>query len=154
MREITLTNRDGMNCQVSDEDFALVSSFNWMTREKRNFYAFRKERKGGKQKTIWMHRFILGEPPDGQEVDHVDGNGLNNQRSNLRFVSRRQNCQNLHTNKTSAFPGVSWDKSPGKWKATIKINRKPVHLGCFSNENDAFAAYREAVEATGDTVIS
>jgi hypothetical protein len=102
-----------------------------------------------------MHRAVIGEPPLGMEVDHIDGNGLNNCRDNLRFVTRRQNMQNnVNASVTSKLPGVSWDKKRGKWKAYIKVDGIHKDIGRFKSEADAFSAYNTAVESLGEKVIS
>lgn len=104
--------------------------------------------------SIDMHRAITGEP-DGMDVDHEDGDGLNNQRWNLRIATHRQNTQNrtrLTSGKTSMFLGVCRSSSPwGKpWRAQIGIGEmgpvraKPVALGRFDSEEDAARAYDAA----------
>jgi len=93
-----------------------------------------------------MHRFLLGSACDGFEVDHWDGNGLNNRRLNIRVASRRQNIQNLvHTRKhSSRFKGVTWDKENRKWRVTIQVDGVPLRLGRFENEEESAAAYDAA----------
>lgn len=91
--------------------------------------------------------------PKGMVVDHIDGNGLNNQRENLRVVTYRQNCQNRHTPKTSIYPGVSWCKYKKRWFASIKINGKNRKLGRYNLEIDAYNAYTDALKSIGETVI-
>ena len=71
------------------------------------------------------------------QVDHVDGNPLNNCKSNLRIVTSRHNCQNRHYSKSSKYPGVSWKPLNKKWTARITINAKEKYLGLFENEHDA-----------------
>lgn len=93
----------------------------------------------------YLHRLILN-APRGVQVDHVDGDGLNNTRANLRFASASQNGANRGPNKTrrpksSRFKGVSLDKGSGLWTAQIKINKKCIHLGRYANEESAARAY-------------
>ena len=154
MKEIPLTQ--GKVALVNDEDFEKLNQFKWCVyRYGHLFYAGRAKSVGRrKQTTIRMHHEIIGKPSKGFETDHEDGNGLNNQRYNLRHVTHRQNCQNYkNIVKTSRYPGVCWYKEGKKWRATIKINGKQKSLGYFMLETDAFAAYRIAVEDLGQIVI-
>lgn len=100
-------------------------------------------------KHVPIHRIILERMlnralADGEEVDHVDGNGLNNCRSNLRLVSRSKNMQNQQKSKrtlTSKYKGVYLRSDGKKWCAQIKINGKTVYLGNFDTEIMAAATY-------------
>ena len=90
------------------------------------------------------------------EIDHIDGNGLNNHKSNLRFVTRRQNMQNAVNSKvkrTSRFPGVSYDSRRDKWKAYIKVSGKHIDIGRFDSEDMAFSAYKNYVKSLGENVL-
>jgi hypothetical protein len=87
--------------------------------------------------------FMEGEmPPDDVEVDHDDGNGENNKWDNIRKVSRKDNAKNLRkcSRNTSGVPGVSWDKTNGKWSARIG----KIFVGRFTNFDDAVKARKEA----------
>ena len=87
--------------------------------------------------TILMHRVILDAPPD-KEVDHIDGNPLNNQRANLRLCSKSDNRCNVPGRKTSksGLKGVSWSGSlPSRpWAAEISRNHKRYRLGYFATK--------------------
>lgn len=85
-------------------------------------------------------------PPE--QIDHIDGNGLNNRLENLRAVSDSENKRNLrkYSNNTSGVSGVIWHKASQKWLAQIKVNRKNIHLGSFIDKSEAVAA-RKAAEA-------
>lgn len=99
-----------------------------------------------------MHRLIMG-APKGKEVDHIDGNGLNNQKSNLRICDRFQNTQNCipRKNTTSKYRGVSWGSRENKWKAQISAFNKSHYIGCFSLETKAAEAYnKKAMELFGE----
>jgi hypothetical protein len=87
----------------------------------------------------------MGEP-EGLQVDHEDGNGLNNQRSNLRIASPTQNQGNARRRKdnTSGYKGVSWYRRTNKWKAHIRVDKKLRHLGYFIDLTDAARAYDAA----------
>lgn len=99
----------------------------------------------GRRRLIYMHRALLGDPA-GLEVDHRDGNGLLNRRSNLRQATRSENNRNRGILKlnTSGFKGVSWDKLARKWRAAIKANDKTIYLGLHDTAEAAHAAYCEA----------
>lgn len=141
MKEIPLTQ--GKVAIVDDEDYPKLIKFKWHARKNKNtFYA------GTHQKSndpiILMHRLILN-PPKGMQTDHINGNGLDNRKENLRAVTHRQNCQNKHIKKSSRFPGVTWSKQHKKWKAQIEINGKNKHLGNYTSEKEAFESYKKAV---------
>ncbi len=95
-----------------------------------------------------MHRTILG-VKKGVEVDHRDGNGLNNQRRNLRRASKSQNqaaYRGACKNKSSRFRGVRWASRYNNWTARITVNGREMHLGCFGVEVSAAAAYNRAAK--------
>lgn len=105
----------------------------------------------GKPKTQLIHWDVMGHPGKEMVTDHKDGNPLNNQKDNLWICSRRDNNKNLrHKNAikdySSKYIGVTWHKPLEKWKAQIKINKKPKHLGYFPNEEDAAQAYQNAYQ--------
>lgn len=101
---------------------------------------------------ILMHREILGLIAGSPDGDHRDGDGLNNRRNNLRVVTKSQNQMNQQKIRgNSRFKGVCWDKSRGKWLATIRFERKSYNLGRFNNESDAACAYdKKAQELFGE----
>lgn len=154
MKEIPLTN--GKIALVDDDDYEWLSQWKWYSRKHRNsFYAQRSIWENGKIRTLQMHIAIMGKR-EGLQIDHMNGNGLDNQRHNLRHLTNRQNAQNLHTNKSSTYPGVHWDKTRHKWKAEILLTSKPrkrKFLGRFENELDAFNAYKEAVQGLGELMV-
>jgi hypothetical protein len=155
MKEIKLTK--GKVALVDDSDFEKLNLHKWCTlKGKRTFYAYRRVglREGGNKELILMHIAITGKPPDGLMLDHKDGNGLNYQRYNLRFVTNRQNCQNQHVPTSSKYPGVCWLKDREKWHARIRITGRVTHLGTYSTEEEAFNAYRRAVESLGETMVA
>lgn len=154
MKRIPLTQ--GKFALVDDNDFDELNQVKWYANKIGNtYYALRYVSfVNGKQRLDFMHQALIGKR-EGLQIDHIDGNGLNNQRNNLRFVTIRQNAQNRkNTIKTSKFPGVCWEKERRRWKATITIDGTQKHLGRFTNERNAFEAYREAVQSIGEAVVA
>jgi hypothetical protein len=148
MKEIFLTQ--GKVTLVDDGDFEKASQYRWRAHRQRNgnFYVETTLKINGEYKTINLHNFLI-KPPRGMMCDHLDGNGLNNQRDNLVIVTSRQNGQNRHDKKTSKYPGVSFHKSTKKWESCIRINGKNKCLGLFSSEQEAFSSYKTAVNDLG-----
>jgi hypothetical protein len=132
MRRIPLTK--GYFALVDDADYEMLSRFKWQVNVlPRAVYAQRGAFVGGKWTTVMMHRTIFGLTDRTLDVDHIDHNGLNNQRSNLRPCTRSQNNMNRRLGKdsTSGIKGVSWKRSDNAWRAQIKLDGKTVHLGFF-----------------------
>ena len=127
---------------VDEADYPRVSSLRW---SHTNGYACRKEPGNIHQS---MHRFILG-LTGGDEVDHVNGDGLDNRRANLRVCSRRDNVRNksVSSNNKCGYKGVShvpYGKRVKRWVAKININGRQKHLGYFSRPDEAAEAYNKA----------
>lgn len=132
---------------IDDEDYGLIVRHTWAAHRQRNtFYATTNARLPEGQKTmLYMHRLILS-PPDGLVTDHIDGDGLNNCRSNLRACTRGQNAgkQKPQAGRSSRFKGVSWHKSRQKWEAYITADGRCTKLGYFLDEREAARAYNGA----------
>ena len=99
-------------------------------------------------KAIDLHRFVMGcEPGDGNLVDHIDHNTLDNRKSNLRLADYTTNQYNRAAQKsnTSGTVGVHLGDN-GKWIARIWVYKKAIHLGSFKNKEDAIKARKEAEE--------
>ena len=152
MKEIKLTQAKiskGKVALVDDADFDWLSHYNWNVIEvyRGRFYAVRDSSLGI---NAFMHRVIMDATP-GLTVDHIDGNGLNNQRSNLRLCTASQNQSNRAKPKwksgcSSGFKGVHWYPSQRKWECQICANGRRVHLGYFEDPREAAAAYNEAAK--------
>lgn len=145
-KEIPLTQ--GKVALVDDEDYARVNSYKWHTQLYRGgCYAVRQIKTAPVQQ-IYMHRFIM-DAPNGLEIDHKNGNGLDNRRSNLRICTESDNRKNrkLNYNNVSGYKGVYWDKKMRKWRAKIKVNRRTIHLGSFTTPESASLAYSHAANA-------
>ncbi|MBN2312335.1 MAG: HNH endonuclease [Sedimentisphaerales bacterium] len=92
---------------------------------------------------IYMHRLIMN-PPSKMQVDHIDGDGLNNQRANLRICTQAENARNRRKHnrrQSSKFKGVCFDKRDDRWRAYIKKSGKRYYLGYFDSEVKAASAY-------------
>lgn len=118
-----------------------------------NYIARRNVRVSGKCTAIIMHRIILERIlrrplKEGEEVDHIDRNPLNNKRANLRLATKSQNRRNCgkRCNNTSGYKGVSFNKRAGKWQAKITFNKKQYNLGYFTDPYLAYMAYCAAAE--------
>jgi hypothetical protein len=131
---------------VDLSDYERVNKFRWcITRRSDKEYAHRRDGK----RFIKMHRFIL-DAQDGEMVDHIDGDGLNNCRSNLRLCTNQQNQFNSRSqiNSKSKYKGVSWHEREGKWSADIRIDKKLKCLGYFDDETEAAQKYDEIAQET------
>lgn len=154
MKEIKLSQqRDNKNKHlnlvacVDDNDFEYLNQFKWYACKYRHtVYAIRNIKlPNGKKRTISMHRIILQLTNPKILCDHIDHNGLNNMRNNLRPVTYKQNSANMSSfkNSSSKYLGVSLEKKK-YWKAQIFINNKILNLGYFTHEKDAALAYNKA----------
>jgi hypothetical protein len=147
MPHITLTQD---RCTiVDDEDFMALVTLGWHcvkmgTTRQPLFYAARNVRgEDGKSRLLLMHRMIMQAPP-GMVVDHINHDGLDNRRSNLRLCTQRDNMQNIRRsdNKTG-FRGV-YKSSLNRWMATIHKDGRPKFLGTFPSPEQAAQAYDNA----------
>lgn len=140
-KKIKLTQ--GKYAIVDEDDFKTLSLFKWCAVKRGNklFYA---QRRGGGG-IIYMHREIL-KPILGMEVDHIDRNGLNNSRANLRICTHAENQRNQSKpkNNKSGVKGVFWDKERKKWCVQIRANGFTKHIGRFDKKEDAIIKRKEA----------
>ena len=142
----------GQFAKVSDHRYEELNKHKWCARwnpSTSSYYAQRSIYPGGRagKTTIQMHREIMGfEPRDGKEVDHWNGDTLDNQDQNLRDGSDGDNpkSRRLNKNSTSGLKGVSWRKQANKWVAQIQNEGKKEFLGYHATKEEAHAAYCEA----------
>lgn len=142
-KELVLSQ--GKVALVDDEDYEWANQWNWCAEKKRNgrFYAGRFDRITKQQ--LVLHREIL-QAPKRMQVDHINGDGLDNRRSNLRLATHTENLRNrgMNSNNRSGYKGVSWHKQRGKWCAKIMVGRRGISLGLFFDPVEAALAYDEA----------
>lgn len=151
-KEIKLTR--GLVAIVDDEDYEELNKYKWhisSSKSSKTCYAERfitiihqnmKIKQKFKQKCIKMHRVIMN-VSSKMQIDHIDGNGLNNQKSNLRICTNKQNMHNNSNlrNGKSGYKGVSYYR--GKIRAQIQPDNKYIHLGYFNTLEEAARAYDE-----------
>ncbi len=155
-KEIVLSR--GTVAIVDDEDYQMLRLIRWhVMRSGKSAYA---------RTATWgesvlghslMHRVIMGNPV-GKDVDHINGNGLDNRKANLRICTTSENLHNADKQRTwrgkgtsSAFKGVYWHSRAKKWAASLACDGKNVHLGLFESEKAAALAFNQvAVSLFGD----
>lgn len=153
MKRIEMRGKHGVGkvAIVDDEDYELLSSRKWWANA--DGYAIARAGSGRKSPSILMHRLLLN-PPRHLQIDHINGNRLDNRRCNLRLCNTAQNNQNMRPGArkgSSQFKGVHWCNERHKWCATIKGANRRYNLGRFDNEEDAARAYDcKAAELFGE----
>lgn len=142
MKKIALGGEKGLGkyMLIDDEDYHLVSSFSWHLRPD-GYASARVHGSYPKGKSILAHKLIMPESSDHQ-VDHINGNGIDNQKSNLRLVTHQQNQWNQKkTSGSSKYKGICWDNERQKWLTQIGFNNKNIYIGRFETEHHAAMAY-------------
>ena len=152
MRTIKLTK--GQVALVDDGSFNLLSQYRWHAGKNPNgkFYARRKSNGENEH----MHRMILN-APNGLDVDHVNGDSLDNRRANLRLCTRSENNMNrgVQCNNSSGYKGVTWNKRKNKFCAQIRKEKRHYHCGYFDKPKDAAISYdMVALMLYGDFAIT
>lgn len=140
----------GKTALVDVEDFEMLSKFKWQHHFRG--YAYRDQyigmtgevgKRRGVHKKVWMHREIM-KTPKNMVTDHINGDRLDNRRSNLRICTQSQNQANslLRKTNTSGYKGISHQKYG--WIARLGVDGKRLYLGWFKNKEEAIKAYNQA----------
>lgn len=140
MKTIPLNN--GMAALVDDEDYEWLSSFTWYARRANKSTELYYAMTTLNERPSRMHRMILGLTSQSQLTDHRNGNGLDNQRHNLRIATRLTNQWNQPPKKGRQFKGVFQNCSG--FFARIRWHKQPIYLGQYHTAQEAAAAYNEA----------
>lgn len=136
-KEIIATN--GRSILIDSVDFVLLSQYNWnVVKIHRKNYARKTSGYNG-ESGKYMHQLILY-APKGLEIDHINGDGLDNRRENLRLASHAQNIVNADFNQNMfGYRGVY--KNRKRYGAQTKVNGKKVHIGTYDTPEEAHQAY-------------
>ena len=145
----------GQVATADDADADLLSGYSWCaTKSKGGYYAIAYVKGSGakNREMILMHRLILGAKA-GQLVDHINRNGLDNRRENIRLCSRRENNRYKikQSNNPGRYKGIWWETARSKWQASICIGtvrgkKKRVYLGRYTDQVEAARAYDKAAK--------
>lgn len=136
-KQIALTQ--GKFAIVDDDDYERASQHRWSCKKApRTAYATRWITINGKETSQMLHRFILNALPH-RLVDHINGNGLDCRKSNLRLCSNAQNSMNRRRVSKSHYKGIR--KVINRWQAELQVNGKRVHIGSFISPEQAARAY-------------
>lgn len=141
----------GYETIVDDKYFDILNKRKWFINYSNGVprYAAFTFRKNKNNYCTLMHRMIMeleGYKIKGKQIDHINGNGLDNRLENLRLASHSENQRNskLRKDNTSGYKGVVWNKRDKVWFALLRIGKKRLNLGSFDNKIDAAKAYNEA----------
>jgi len=145
-KEILLTA--GQVAIVDEDDYERLNKLSWQV-SSRGYANRRVYLKGNQYSTLIMHREIM-QPPDDMQVDHINGNKLDNRKQNLRICTASQNSMNSNRQK-GLYRGVTWHKRDRKWRANIGANREKIYIGQFDCPHEAAKAYnKKALELHGE----
>ncbi len=144
-RRIPLTK--GKFAIVDPEDYNRLNKFKWRISSARlTYYAQRAQKVNGKWTSVMMHRQVI-DVPDDMVVDHINHNGLDNRKANLRPATPAQNCWNTRFKKGAGrFRGVVWNKKRKKWRVQISRGNKNIYTRFFDDEIEAAKAYDQAAK--------
>ncbi len=147
---VVIPLRPGKSAIVDVADYSLVCKYGWSLKDSdpsKEYVHGRVKQLDGRSKTITLHRFILQLTDPKQQVDHINGDSLDNRRANLRVCSGRNNSFNRKKDKrttlTSKYKGVH-KRENGRWRAAIRVDWKLINLGTFLDELGAAKAYNAA----------
>ena len=142
---VTITYPNKMSMLVDPCDVELATRYSWCRHC--SGYAWRSTKDHENRTHIFFHRELLN-PSPGEQVDHINGNKLDNRRSNLRICSHGENQMNskLQKNNTTGFKGVRPHNVSGKFNARIGVGKKRKSLGYYNTAEEAHAAYCKAAK--------
>lgn len=146
----TLYLTDGRPFQVDDADEARVAAYRWYAGGSRHRYAARSAYSQGQKTTLYLHRWLLEAGP-GEQVDHIDGNTLDNRRANLRLCTRKENSRNhpgRPNQRRSRYKGVEYRTDGVRrrpWYAGARVDGRIVCFGFYLTEEEAALAYNAGV---------
>jgi len=153
VKKIKLTSRinHGLYALVDDQDYEAVCSYTWNPTPKG--YAIRTDRTDGKKKTVYLHRMIADLMGIGsaEQIDHIDGDKLDNRRCNLRAATNQTNQANveIQENNSTGFKGVTCrtkGKGRPRYIARIGVGYKRIQIGSYDTAEEAYQAYCKAAE--------
>lgn len=156
-RRIPLTQ--GKFAIVDPEDYKRLSRIKWHAHQSpHTWYAVHSLTNGKKERrrNLQMHHLVIAVPP-GMFCDHINHNGLDNRKANLRPATHTQNVWNRRKfsgrtfggykrHSRSRYKGVDWANDMKRWRARIRVNGKRIYLGSFKEELDAAKAYDQAAK--------
>lgn len=130
--------------KVNSEDYHWVNEFRWQIQSRRNHIG-RIVTKNKKRKMVWLHRAIMN-CPKGMEIDHINGDALDNQRENLRICTRKQNgMHKVNTQRRYGYKGVYKTRGAG-FVALICVDKHTRYLGYYRSAEEAARAYDVVAE--------
>jgi len=150
---VRLELNQGKSTLINIEDLGAINEQRWFF-DSSNGYVRAKIWRDGKKRTVSLHQFLTN-PPKGMEVDHINGDRLDNTRGNLRVVFPHQNSWNVdfYSHGNGKHKGVypRQTMSGIRWDVSISVNDKSLHLGSFNSEEEAIDAYRrKGIELRGE----
>lgn len=145
---IITSKNETFNVLIDPEDVEKCRPYKWhIQKVNENYFRVCAYNKGDTPKILKLHRLIMDVhiKDNSIEVDHIDGNTLDNRKSNLRLCKHSDNMKNIKTpeNNTSGFKGVELRKDTNKWTAFIECNGNKVNLGCFDDKEHAIKARQD-----------
>ena len=145
-------NKGGLETRytiVDDDVYDELNKFNWSS-DSKDSYVYRLERINGKQKKVYLHRYLMN-PPEGKIVDHINRIKIDNRMENLRLATHSQNAVNSKSRRK--FKGVFFHNTMHKWWAYLHVNYTKIPLGYFDTAEEAAREYnRAAKEVFGEYV--
>jgi hypothetical protein len=133
---------------VDDEDYPLLSRHKWWPMRVRGTDKVYAQTAFGidERHTILMHTLIVGNPPKGHVVDHINNNGLDNRKENLRFLWNAENIRRRYEDNPDTGIKLKVDKIENPWQAQVSLGGKTRHVGYFPTKELARAARDKAIE--------